>query len=63
MMQRWRSCGPQPTTFNVSHIQVGDTEIHPVSVVRNIGARLDETVSMRSHVKKMKTRLAVSLLF
>ena len=52
----------QPT-LNVSHIQVGDSEIHPVSVVRNIGAQLDETVSIRSHVNKMKTRLVVSLLF
>ena len=35
---------------NIPHIQVGDSEIQPVSVVRNIGAQLDETLSMRSHV-------------
>ena len=27
---------------NIPHIQVGDSEIQPVSVVRNIGAQLDE---------------------
>ncbi len=30
--------------FNVSHFQVGDSEVQPVSVVRNIGAQLDETL-------------------
>ena len=33
--------------FNVSHIQVGDSEFQPVSVVRNIGAQLDETFSIQ----------------
>ena len=42
--------------FNVSHIQVGDREIHPVSVVRNIGAQLDETLGMRSHVNSFCSR-------
>ena len=35
--------------FDVSHILVGDSEIQPDSVVRNIGAQQDETLSMRSH--------------
>ena len=42
--------------FNVSHIQVGDSEIQPVSVVRNIGAQLDETLSMRSQVNSLCSR-------
>ena len=44
--------------FNVSHIQVGDSEIQTVSVVRNIGAQLDETLSMRSHVNSLCSRAA-----
>ena len=42
--------------FNVSHIQVGDSEIQPVSVVRTIGAQLDETRCMRSHVNSLCSR-------
>ena len=42
--------------FNVSHIQVGDSEIQPVPVVRNIGAQLDETLSMRSKVNSLCSR-------
>ena len=38
------------------HIQVGDSEIQPVSVVRNIGAQLHETLSMRSHVNSLCSR-------
>ena len=38
---------------NIPHIQVGNSEIQPVSVVRNIGAQLDETLSMRSHVNSL----------
>ena len=34
----------------------GDSEIQPVSVVRNIGAELDETLSMRSHVNSLCSR-------
>ena len=49
------------STFNVSHIQVGDSEIQPVSVVRNIGAELDETLSMRSHVNSLCSRRALLL--
>ncbi len=41
---------------NIPHIQVGDGEIQPVSVVRNIGAQLDETLSMRSHVNCLCSR-------
>ena len=42
--------------INIPHIQVGDSEIQPVSVVRNIGAQLDETLSMRSHVNSLCSR-------
>ncbi len=42
--------------FNISHIDVGDSEIQPVSVVRNIGAQLDETLRMRSHVNSLCSR-------
>ena len=38
---------------NIPHIQVGDSEIQPVSVVRN---KLDETLSMRSHVNSLCSR-------
>ena len=41
---------------NIPHIQVGDSEIQPVPVVRNIGAKLDETLSMRSHVNSLCSR-------
>ena len=41
---------------NIPHIQVGDSEIQPVSVVRNIGAELDETLSKRSHVNSLCNR-------
>ena len=41
---------------NIPHIQVGDSEIQPVSVVRNIGAQLDETLSIRSHVNSAAGR-------
>ena len=41
---------------NIPHIQVGDSEIQPVSVVRNIGAQLDETLCMRSHVNALCIR-------
>ena len=41
---------------NIPHIQVGDSEIQPVSVVRNIGAQLDETLSMRRHVNSLCIR-------
>ena len=42
--------------FNVAHIQVGDSKIQPVSVLRNIGAQLGETLSMRSHVNSLCSR-------
>ena len=42
--------------FNVSQIQVGDSEIQPASVVRNIGAQQDETLSMRSHANSLCSR-------
>ena len=42
--------------FNVSHIQVGDSEIQAVSVVRSIGAHLDETLNMRSRVNSLCRR-------
>ena len=38
------------------NIQVGGSEIQPVSVVRNIGAQLNETLSMRSHVNSLCSR-------
>ena len=41
---------------NIPNIQVGDSEIQPVSVMRNIGARVDETLSMRSHVNSLCSR-------
>ena len=41
---------------NIPHIQVGDSDIQPVSVVRNIGAQLDETLSMRTHVNSLCSR-------
>ena len=44
------------STVNSPHIQVGDSEIQPVSVVGNIGAQLDETLSMRSHVNSLCSR-------
>ena len=42
--------------FNISHIDVGDSEIQPVSVVRNIGAQLDGTLCMRNHVNSLCSR-------
>ena len=44
------------SNVNIPHIQDGDSEIQPVSVVRNIGAHLDETLSMRSHVNTLCSR-------
>ena len=41
---------------NIPHIQVGDSEIQPVSVVRNIGAQLDEILSTRSQVNSLCNR-------
>ena len=41
---------------NIPHIQVGDSEIQPVLVVRNIGAQLDETLCMRGHVNSLCSR-------
>ena len=41
---------------NIPHIQVGDSEIQPVSAVRNIVAQLDETLSMRIHVNSLCSR-------
>ena len=41
---------------NIPHIQVGYSEIQPVSVVRNIGAQLDETLSTMSHVNSLCSR-------
>ena len=40
----------------IPNIQIGYSEIQPVSVVRNIGAQLDETLSMRSHVNSLCSR-------
>ena len=42
---------------NIPHIQVEDSEIQPASVVRNIGAQLDETLSMRNHVNSLCSRV------
>ena len=42
--------------FNVSHIQGCDSEIQPVSVVRNIGAQLDDTLIIWSHVNSLCSR-------
>ena len=36
--------------FNVSHIQVGDSEIQPVSMVTNSEAQLDDTLILMSHI-------------
>ena len=47
--------------FNVSFIQAGDSEIQPVSLVRNIGAQLDETLSMGSHVNSLCSRAQLLL--
>ena len=44
------------SNVNITHIQVGDSEIQPDSVVRNIGAQLDDTLSMRSHVNSLCSR-------
>ena len=41
---------------NIPRIQVGDSKIQPVSVVRSIGAQLDETLCMRSHVNSLCSR-------
>ena len=41
---------------NIPHIQVGDSKTQPGSVVRNIGAQLDEILSMRSHVNSLCSR-------
>ena len=41
---------------NIPHIQVGDSEIQPVSAVRNIVAQLDETLTMRIHVNSLCSR-------
>ena len=41
---------------NIPHIQVGDSEIQPVSEVRNIVAQLDETLTMRIHVNSLCSR-------
>ena len=38
------------------HIQVGDGDIQPVSVVRNIAAQLDQTLSTWSHVNSLCSR-------
>ena len=41
---------------NTPHIQVGDSEIQPVSLVTNIGAQLDEILSMMSQVNSLCNR-------
>ena len=48
--------GHNHSKVNIPHIQVGDSVIQPVSVVRNIGAQLDEPLSMRSHVNSLCSR-------
>ena len=48
---------------NVPYIQVGDNEIQPVSVVRNIGAQLDETFCMRRHVPQVEVRPAAQRVY
>ena len=38
--------------INISHITTGDSEIVPLSPVKNLGAWFDETLSMNSHITK-----------
>ena len=49
-------CVHNQSKVNIPHIQVGDSEIQPGSMVRNIGAQLDETLSRRSHVNSLCSR-------
>ena len=59
-IQRLRSCSSVLCTttqrLTPPHIQVRDREMQPVLVVRNIGAQLDEILSMRSHVNSLCSR-------
>ena len=48
---------------NVPYIQDGDNEIQPVSVVRDIGAQLDETFCMRRHVPQVEVRPAAQRVY
>ena len=43
----------QLTKINIPHISVGDTEIRPSSVVRNLGSWFDNTLSMEVHVSNI----------
>ena len=36
----------------ITHIRVGNTNIHPVAVARNLGSWLDANVSMTEHISK-----------
>ena len=54
------SAVPTGSKVNIPHIQVGDSKIKPVSVVRNIGAQLDETLGMRSHVNSLQGALLLA---
>ena len=37
----------------ITHIRVGNTDIHPVSVVRNLDSWLDANLSMTEHISKI----------
>ena len=36
----------------ITHIRVGNTNIHPVAVARNLGSWLDANASMTEHISK-----------
>ena len=46
-----------PRTYGLpAHLLVGDAEIKPVTTVRNLGARFDTYLSMKSHVDAVATQ-------
>ena len=43
----------KPEKVVITHIRVGNTNIHPVPVARNLDSWLDANVSMTEHISKI----------
>ena len=55
-------CSPHHRAkVNIPHLQIGSSKIQPVSSVRDIGAQLDNTLNMRSHVNSLCSRAHFAL--
>ena len=47
---------------NIS-IRVGDSDIHPVPIARNLGSWFDSRLSMAPHIKKSKSKICASSFY